>query len=490
MHARVRRLLLTAAALAAFALTTGTAMASTTLGTTATGLAVTGGSSTDWVEVYSEEDAVIAAEDGPVPASCGGYPHAFGGCDLWGNPGKTLDVDLGEGPDVLELWSMPGEIGQVSVTTAGGDDIVDLTGEGGHPAPVAGVDTGAGDDMIDARNGAPDMIDCGTGADDTVYTDGGGPSLTGCEHVIDDADAAAYITNVAWQESNGLFNHTNRHYLHAVPVSGPSADMRCLTALTGWQACGAGQDVGPAGGFPEELRADVDGADLAEWPAIAVARAANGTIGLIGPTNGALFVFDYTPPPAPYLKSALPTLADGRNVGSWPIGGSATFDRVCSLDGGALRDCAGGWGPVAPGDHVLVARQRDLAGNLSAPLALRWHAQQAGGGPNDPVQAPPHRRAARFAALRQAVALRHNRLAVPMSCTAVAGCLAKTYTLTFKAKGHRIKVTASLHRMIAGRQARLTFRLTRRQAKALRGHAVRGTIAAPGIKAVRVKLRG
>jgi hypothetical protein len=482
-------------AVVAFAGLAGTASASVTFGDSVTGLQVTGDASDDGLEIWSEGSVVIASVDAPVPPDCDAYDADWEGCDLAGTSGRTLDIDLGDGDNKLELMTLPDELGDLSVTTGSGFDMIDLTGEGGQPVKVATVSTGAGDDVIDARNGVNDTIDCGPGAHDTVYTDAH-PLLTGCEHVIGAVEAADHLTRVTWEE--GHFAHTNHHYLHATPVGGSVESLQCFTLLSGWQPCGAGQDVGPPGGFPEDPNAD-SGHGVNGVGAIAIGRDEDGAIGLVDYESYGLFVFDYTPPSHPYLAGALPSVADGLPVGSWPIGGSAVFERLCSLDGAPKRSCDaadGQWGALAAGDHVLVAWLRDAAGNLSVSLTLRWHVAAASSGPHDPgTQTPvtpvtPKPGLAKLTVPRKPVKAKRGVLLVRVSCPAAGGCKAKTYTLKFKARAKTIKLRAALNALASGERATLRFEMTKRQAKALGHRTAKGTITAAGVKTVRLKLHG
>jgi hypothetical protein len=169
----------------------------------------------------------------------------------------------------------------------------------------------------------------------------------------------------------------------------------------------------------------------------------------------------------------------------WPIGGSGGLERLCSLDGGSTRSCDSAVGTIGLGDHALVAWQRDLAGNLSAPLTLRWHV--APPGVDEPtVQPPVARGSSKPMTAGKPVSLKRGRLAIPMACSVLEGCKAKTYTLKFK----RFNVTAGLRALGSGRTAKLTFRLTRREKRALRHRAVKATLAAPGMRKKHLKLRG
>src|SRR5262249_15260105 len=153
------------------------------------------------------------------------------------------------------------------------------------------------------------------------------------------------------------------------------------------------------------------------------------------------------------------------------------LERLCSLDGAASRSCDSPVATVGLGDHVLAAWQRDPAGNLSVPMTRSWHVAPPGAdGPT--VQAPVARGTSKRMTPGTPAALGHGKLSLRMACSALEGCKAKTYTLKFKA----FKVTARLHALGSGRTARLAFKLTRRQAKALRHRTVKATLAAPGMR--------
>jgi hypothetical protein len=495
--------ILLATTVVAFAGLAGTASANMAFGDSATGLALTGDAGNDLVEVWSAGSVIVATADDAIPPSCLAYSGAWEGCDLHGTSGRTLDIDLGDGDNDLEFMTMPSELGAVTVTTGSGQDTLDLTGEGGQPAPLSTVSTGAGDDLIDARNHVNDTIDCGPGAHDTVYTDAS-PVLTNCEHVFTGAEADARLTQVTWAEAGeGLATYTNHHYLHAIPVAGSLESLQCRTSLTGWQPCGAGQDVGPVGGFPEDPDADDEYTDSFVG-AVALGRDEDGALGLIDLDSVRGFVFDYTAPTPPRLVGALPTVADGREVGWWPLDddyGREGFDQRCSLDGGAVRSCDasdGYWGPVRAGDHVLVARLRDRAGNLSAPLTLRWHATAPStggpgtgtGGPHAPVVTPPKTAPVKLTAPKKGVKARHRAFSVTASCPAGTVCRAKVFTLKFRAHGKTVKTKGSITELAGGKRAKVKFKLSRKQAKALGHRTVKATITAPGVKPLKFRLRG
>jgi hypothetical protein len=491
--------ILLTAAVFAFAGLAGTASASVTFGDSATGLAVTGNAADDLVQVWSVGSVVVTSVDDPVVPTCAAHNGAWDGCDLTGTTGRTLDIDLGDGDNDLEFMTMPAQLGAVTITTGSGQDTLDLTGEGGHPAPLSTVSTGAGDDLVNALNGVDDTIDCGPGAHDTVYTDAD-PTLTNCEHVFTGAEAEAHLTRVAWVEAGeGLVTYTNRHSLHAVPIGGSLASLQCRTSLSGWQPCGAGEDVGPFGGFPDDPDADSEYAD--SWVgAIALGRDEAGALGLIDYDSIRGFIFDYTAPTPPRLAAPLPTVADGRPIGWWRLADDYSgdgFDQRCSLDGAPVRSCDatdGYWGPIGAGDHVLVAKTRDRAGNLSAPLTLRWHTNTPStgdtGGPRAPVVTAPKTAPAKLTAPRKAVKARRGAFSISVSCPAGKVCRAKVFTLKFKAHGKTIRTKGSIAELAGGKRAKLKFKLSRAQAKALGHRTVKATITAPGVKPLKFRLRG
>jgi hypothetical protein len=91
----------------------------------------------------------------------------------------------------------------------------------------------------------------------------------------------------------------------------------------------------------------------------AYTATATDAAGNAGPASAARTLrVDLTPPPAPQVSGS----ADGFTLGAEP--GAAL---ACSLDGGPFEACVSGvsYQGLAPGDHVLVVRATDAAGNAS-----------------------------------------------------------------------------------------------------------------------------
>jgi uncharacterized protein YaiE (UPF0345 family) len=433
-----------------------------------------------------------------------GDPRSFGCYEFDPSPSRewNVSVDLGDGADNAQFFSAG--IASRTIDTGAGDDTVAIVPHGGTT-----LRTGAGDDIVRVAYAAPGAIrpgqaatiDCGPGTADTVYYEyPAPPQMTGCEftHQVSDAwEHRLFLTVTGGRDWEGTLFAGGSTVTATADTDGHAiaGALQIRTDDGDWQPYTPGMTL-PAGG---------DGTH----DVYVRAQRPGGGWWWIGDGS---WIADHA--------IALPVLADVHDDAWEDENGGVVRGTVVNLkadpnlesleyrlDGGPLATVVERrqLEPVAsltfanlvPGRHTLQVRQTDLVGNVSEWATLTWGQDPPVSDPPPPPQPPAAPPAAPAAPLPAAVKAPakpvkpvRGKVSLPLTCASTAGCAAGTYTLTFKVGKTTHKTKATVKALAAKKTGALVFKLTSKQAKALRRRTVTATVTVPGHQGVRVKLRG
>ncbi len=125
-------------------------------------------------------------------------------------------------------------------------------------------------------------------------------------------------------------------------------------------------DCGDYGGSPASLSGLSDGEHTFQ------VKATDGA-GNTSEAASATWTVDATPPAVPSL-SGVPAATTKLTTASIGINGEANATFLCSVDGGSYSFCASPLGltKLSPGEHVVLVKQTDEAGNSSTLATASW----------------------------------------------------------------------------------------------------------------------
>jgi lysophospholipase L1-like esterase len=89
--------------------------------------------------------------------------------------------------------------------------------------------------------------------------------------------------------------------------------------------------------------------------------------------TSASWTINLSAPPAPILSGIPAAITNARSV-SVAISSTPGHIVECSYNEGAFQECVSPWnlGPLAPGEHRIAVREKDLAGNIGAATSRSW----------------------------------------------------------------------------------------------------------------------